>query len=124
MLLVFIFNSECAKQIELSSAWRDSEIFIDGIDNEWGSATIYAAKAKVSITLINDSQDIYIQLCSRDRQVHAQILGMGLTIWFDPDGGKKKTFGIRFPLGMKGMPMMTRTREGDQGERLQKMLEE
>lgn len=124
MLFVFILNSKCAKQIELSSKWRDSEIFIDGIDNEWGSATIYVAKAKVSITLINDNQDLYIRLCSRDRQVHAQVLGMGLTIWFDPDGGKEKTLGIRFPLGMKDTPMMTRTREGDQGERLQKMLEE
>lgn len=127
MLLVFILNSECAKQIELSSKWRDSEIFIDGIDNEWGSATIYAAKAKVSITLINDSKDIYIRLCSRDRQVHAQVLVMGLTIWFDPDGGKERTFGIRFPLGMQDMvrmPMMMPSREGDQGERLQKMLEE
>ncbi len=126
MLLVFGIDTECAKPIELSSAWRDSDIFINGIDNEWGRATIYAAKAKVSLTLINDSQDMYIRLYSRDRQVHAHVLGMGLTIWFDPTGSKSKTFGIRFPLGLQdmiGMPMMMPGTEGDQGERLQKMLE-
>ena len=88
---------------------------------------MYAAKAKVSLTLINDNHNMYIRLHSRDRQVHPHVLGMGFTVWFDPDGSKNKTFGIHFPIGMqdmKGMPMMARGRAGDQGERLQKMLEE
>jgi hypothetical protein len=25
----------------------------------------------------------------------------GFTLWFDPDGGKEKTFGIKYPLGMQ-----------------------
>ncbi len=119
------FVAGCGKSIELKSRWRDIDVAVDNIDNEWGSATIYASKAKVSLTLLNDNHNIYIRLCSRDRQVHAHVLGMGLTVWFDPDGGKSKTFGIRFPLGMKdthNMPMI-RGRESDQGERLQKMLE-
>ncbi len=124
MLITLALSGGCEKPIELKSKWRDTIITIDGMNDEWGSATIYAAKAKVSLTLLNDSKDIYIGLSSRDREVHAHVLGMGLTIWFDPDGGKNKTFGIRFPLGMKDMPMMTKAGEGDPGERLQKMLEE
>lgn len=115
----------CAKPIELNSKWRDFEITIDGIDNEWGSATIYAEKAKVSLTLLNDNNYMYIRFYSRDRGVQMQMVGMGFTIWFDPDGGKNKTLGIRFPLGMKdtGMPMMAKNRE-ENSEELEKMIKE
>jgi len=39
----------------------------------------------------------------------------GFTAWFDPDGGKEKTFGIRFPIGMidTGMMFSGRGRDGD-----------
>lgn len=124
MLITLTSSGRCQKPIDLESKWRDTIITIDGMDDEWGGATIYVAKAKVALTLFNDEKYMYIHLYSRDRSVQAQVLGMGLTIWFDRDGSKKKTFGIRFPLGMKDMTMMTRIREGDQGERLQKMLEE
>jgi len=115
----------CAKPIELNSKWRDFEITIDGIDNEWSSATIYAEKAKVSLTLLNDNNYMYIRLYSRDRGVQMQMVGMGFTIWFDPDGGKNKTFGIHFPLGIKDMdmPMMAKSRE-ENPEEPEKMIKE
>jgi len=125
--MMFIFFASlvgCEKPIELSSRWRDFEIMIDGIDDEWGGATIYAAKEKVSLTMLNDSNYMYIRINTRDRQVHAQVLGMGFTIWFDPDGGKDKTFGIHFPLGKQSieMPMGPGGYAMNQEDRLEKML--
>jgi hypothetical protein len=124
MLIAFLSLEGCEKPIELKSKWCDCEITVDGIDEEWGRATIYAEKAKVSLTLLNDENYMYVRIYSRDRQVHAQVLGMGFTIWFDPDGGKDKTFGIHFPLGAHevSMPMMPGFYEPNQDERLEKMF--
>jgi hypothetical protein len=120
----FVSSGGCEKSIELSSRWRKSAIVVDGIGNEWDGATIYAAKEKVSLTMINDSTDMYICINTRDRHVQAQVLRMGLTLWFDPDGGENKICGIRFPLGTHeiGMPMMPGNYELNQSERLEKMF--
>jgi hypothetical protein len=124
ILATLAVSHGCTKQIHVSSRWHNHAIAIEGTDDEWGSATIYATKAKVSLTLLNDSNDIYIRLCSRDRDVQAHVLGLGLTVWFDPDGGKNKAFGIHFPLGRHetGMPPMSR-KDTQHPEDFQKMIE-
>jgi hypothetical protein len=30
------------------------------------------------------------------------LMVSGFTVWFDPEGGKNRAFGVRFPLGMQG----------------------
>ncbi len=124
ILAVLALFHGCSKPVQVSSRWLDHEIAIDGTDDEWGSATIYAKQAKVSLTVLNDSTDMYIRLCSRDRDVQARVLGPGLTVWFDPDGGKDKTFGIHFPLGRHepGMPAMSRENM-QQPQDFQKIIE-
>jgi hypothetical protein len=125
MVLCTIFSIECSKPIAVNSRWPDNEIIIDGKDEEWGGATIYAAKEKVSLTLINDSTYLYIRLYSRDRDVQMKVLGSGLTIWFDSKGGTNKVFGIRFPLGREKMDMPPMARSGMQNqEDIEKMLEQ
>lgn len=46
--------------------------------------------------------------------MESQLMDSGFVAWFDPDGGKKKVMGIRFPLGMKTMGMSLME---DQGSR-------
>jgi len=123
-LFAMVSLGGCEKPIELNSKWRNFEITIDGKDNEWGGATIYAEKEKVSLTILNDSDYMYIRINSRDHSVQTQVLGMGFTLWFDPNDGKNKTFGIHFPLGMHniGMPMMAGNHQVNQGEIIQQML--
>ncbi len=125
IVIAVVSSAACEKSIELNSTWLDREITIDGMGDEWGRATRYAEKAKVSLTLLNDAHNMYIRLNTRDRGVQAQVMRMGFTVWFDPGGGRHKTFGIRFPLGMQdiGMPMMAR--EGMQDpEAIERMIEE
>jgi hypothetical protein len=124
MCIFFASSGGCEKPIELESKWQNCEITIDGVGDEWGGATIYAAKQKVSLTMLNDSSYMYIRINTRDRQVQAQVLGMGLTLWFDPDGGKDKTFGIHFPLGMEemDMPQMPGGYEVSHDDRFEKMF--
>ena len=97
--------SGCGK-LELSSDWRDHQIVIDGRYTDWGSAeSYYNEKAQVVINLLNDEDYLYICLITRNRQIETKLMELGFVAWFDPDGGNKKAFGIRFPTGLKSIGM-------------------
>jgi hypothetical protein len=115
----------CAQPIALSSRWRECDIVIGETDSDWGTATMYVPKAKIAVTMINDEEYLYVRLASRDRGVQSQVMGMGLTLWLDPFGGKNKTMGIHFPLGRQNtdMPPMTGGKDLDPGA-FEKMLQE
>ena len=87
---------------ELSSAWKDREITIDGKSGDWKNVVAYIEKTNAAVGLLNDELHLYVCLTTMDRITATQIAASGFTVWLDPEGGKKKTFGIRFPLGMQG----------------------
>ncbi|MDD5567720.1 MAG: hypothetical protein PHY88_00705 [Candidatus Omnitrophica bacterium] len=106
-LFLLIFFSGCflfsgCGKLDLYSSWRDREIIIDGKYTDWGSSsTYYYEKTRTVLNLANDSDYMYICLISRNREVEVQIMESGLFVWFDPGAKKEKTFGIRFPVGLK-----------------------
>jgi hypothetical protein len=84
---------------EVASQWRGPEMKIDGADGEWPEAITYLEKEKFGFGVKNDSSHLY--LCLKfDREIQRQAMIFGFTIWFDPAGKNKKTFGVRFPIGM------------------------
>lgn len=107
VLFLAIFVMVGCEKIELNSDWRDREIRIDGISRDWLGALTYIEEPDISVGLLNDENFIYICLIAEEQYIRAQVMRQGLILWFDPYGGKKKTFGIRFPIGMRerGMPM-------------------
>ena len=80
----------------LSSSSLDREIIIDGNYDDWSGQMQFLEKDKISVGLMNDAEYLYISLVTNDRQIRSQMMFMGFTIWLDPQGGNKKTFGIRF----------------------------
>lgn len=96
------------KKLELNSHWREQDINIDGINEEWENATTYVDDENILIGVMNDSEFLYVSLLSNDRFMWNRMTGMGFTIWFDFKGGRKKRFGIQYPLGFQemGEPMM------------------
>lgn len=97
---------------KLGSHWVDREITVDGNHLEWEGAVYSVDDLDGSIGLFNDDSNLYICLATTDQDLMRQVLGTGLTIWFDPEGGSKKTFGVRFPLGLR-----EQGREGERPER-------
>lgn len=90
LALLCLSSSGCSKTI-LFSAWRDRPINIDGKYTDWNKSTAYYdEKTKVVLSLANDAGYLYICLISRNREIETKIMESGLTIWFDPDGGKKR----------------------------------
>ena len=104
----------CGGTEALQSASLDREITVDGAVEDWQGALTPIEKKNLSLGLLNDGDYLYVALVSRDRQLINQIMGRGFTVWFDAGGGKAKTFGIRFPLGLLASGFSPRARQEEQ----------
>ncbi|MDE2321169.1 MAG: hypothetical protein KGL31_04535, partial [candidate division NC10 bacterium] len=98
--LVGVLMGGCSTTAELSSVWNNSEIVIDGIAAEWTSHFFYLKDAQVFLGIQNDSDFLYVCLMSSEGQFRRQMMERGLTVWLEPDDGKK--LGIHYPVGLPG----------------------
>ena len=118
----------CGGAMQLSSVWRDREIVVDGSDSDWRGATAYVKGSNLALGIRNDNDYLYACVIMMDRQMQMQMMATGFTVWFDPEGGKEKTFGIHFPLGMQGQQPPTapggRGNPSGNPEEVQKLLEQ
>jgi hypothetical protein len=90
----------CEEQ-KLDSNWLDREIIIDAKSDDWLDTLYYFESEMVSLGFFNDKSHLYVCMLAEHPILQAQVVGLGFTIWFDPDGGKEKAFGIKFPIGMR-----------------------
>ena len=107
VLYAFIFLSiiiQCGcGAYELNSNWvGEINVTVDGNYDEWLGHLYYFEDEKMSLGLMNAEAHFYICMVTEDRFVRPQMMGQGFAVWFDPEGGKKKVFGIRFPTGRIG----------------------
>lgn len=104
MLILFFGLSVLVgcSMLELESTWKDRDIVLDGKDGDWLGAKYYFEGLAISVGLINDEQHLYVSMMTENPVTRAQIMRQGLTVWLDPEGGKNKTFGIKYPLGRQG----------------------
>lgn len=123
VIIISITQLAGCKSQKLNSHWLEGEITIDGINNEWGNSTTFIKDENVLIGLMNDENYLYVSLISNNRFMWNRMTGMGFTIWFDPNGGKKKVFGIQYPLGLQemGEPMVG-FGESEQGREKRRQL--
>jgi len=110
--------------LELKSEWRDREITIDGNNTDWLGAMYYFEGNNISVGILNDANSIYICMIAEDRLMRTQVMRQGFTIWFDPNGGKEKTFGVKFPIGMQGLESQGIPMDLREGERDQERMRE
>ena len=59
----------------------------------------YSEKSKLYYCISNDSKFAYIDLNIIDKNVKAQVLRSGLTVWIGTNGKKTKKIGIKYPAG-------------------------
>ncbi len=85
------------KQVELASGWATDGVEVDGVNDEWIGAITYFEKQDVTVGLLNDDEFLYVSLVTSG-PVGRLAMATGLTVWFDPDGGKDEWYGIRFPV--------------------------
>ncbi len=112
-LLLYSILAGCGSSLRLDSQWRDRAIAIDGKHEEWQESMNFVEKENVAVGFFNDEEYLYVSMTTSNRDMQRQFMTMGFTIWFDADGGKKREFGILFPVGMMEMGMMMRGRGQD-----------
>lgn len=116
LLLFLAFSTLLAcGAAELQSKWRGREVTIDGRNAEWEDATTAVEDTSLLVGLLNDEDHLYLLLTTASRETGAKIIRQGLTVWFDKKGGKEKSFGVRFPLGIArmGIPFAPRDAKAD-----------
>ncbi len=90
------FFSGC-NEPALESQWCDREIVADGKGYDWRDSDQYYDKDKrTRVGILNDENYLYVFLSTHDRMMKRQIKALGMTVWFDLEGGEEKKFGIRF----------------------------
>ena len=101
-----LFFVGCKSSMSLVSNSLDREIVVDGSEEEWVDVLTPIEDKNFAIGVINDDEYLYVSLVTATPEVRNQILMSGMTLWLDPEGGKDKQVGIRFPLGLMetGMP--------------------
>ncbi len=100
--LIVLFFTSCAS-LELQSFWKDNDISIDGKSDDWMGHLMYVDKQNVSLGIQNDSDYLYACVVAEEQAVISSILRRGMILWFDPEGGKNKFFGIKYPKGREGI---------------------
>jgi hypothetical protein len=79
---------------------RQQEIKIDGKTDDWLGSLSIIEDGSALVGFRNDQDNFYVCLKVEEDSLQAQIMRQGLTVWFDPQGKKAKSLGIRYPLGM------------------------
>ncbi|HEX5476192.1 MAG TPA: hypothetical protein VFX12_16150 [Vicinamibacterales bacterium] len=92
------FTVLAATRPHLDSRWRTVPITVDAQQDGWPTSGLTPIdKAPFAVDVVNDGSSVYVRLDSSDPEARAQIQRQGLIVWFDPAGGTKKRFGIRYP---------------------------
>ncbi|MDP8241679.1 MAG: hypothetical protein P9M09_01455 [Candidatus Celaenobacter antarcticus] len=106
VILIIIFSFSSCKSQELSSEYSTSDRVIDGLVDEWEEDEMtFLEKQDVMVGSVNDDGYLYISFYSTSRERAMQLMMSGFTVWIDANG-KKKSFGIHYPVrNIDGMEM-------------------
>jgi hypothetical protein len=102
-----------AERPRFDSQRRDGAITVDGKFDDWYGQLQPFGSDPLAIQFLNDGDFLYIRLTVSDAVTRTQIRRQGMTVWFDPSGGTKKKFGIRYPVVEPGAESGGRGRRGE-----------
>ena len=91
-----------AETLRIDSAWSAEAPAIDGKLPDWPSPLVTLGSTPVSLGVRNDGESLYVALASSEQATRTMLGAAGFTVWFDPAGKDKKSFGIAVPPTMVG----------------------
>lgn len=98
LLLAGIATLAASDKPHFESQLRDGAITIDGRYDDWYGNPQPFEQAPVAIQFLNDKDFLYMRLTASASTERREILRQGFTVWFDPAGGTRKHFGVRYPV--------------------------
>jgi hypothetical protein len=97
LALSLLLSASCGT-LDIESRWREAAVVVDGRLDDWQGRLYDFKDMDVSFGVQNDDRFLYLCLRVADPRVGGQILRSGLVVWFDPAGGKRRVWGIHYPL--------------------------
>ncbi len=97
LLLAF---AGCESSVKIASTWSNGEISIDGLKDDWRGEWTHFEEERISISIQNDRQAIYLVLVTDEPVLRRQLAMQGLRFWFHNEGSDKRSRGVRYPVGM------------------------
>lgn len=105
-VVVAVAIAVAAETLRIDSAWSAEAPTIDGKLTEWSSPLVTLGSTPVSLGVRNDGESLYVALASSEQATRMMLGAAGFTVWFDPAGKDKKSFGISVPPTITGGPGM------------------
>ncbi|HTY37240.1 MAG TPA: hypothetical protein VMH23_09025 [Bacteroidota bacterium] len=123
-LMLFAFASAaafamqgCGSSLQIASKWSDHALQVDGDLKDWSDSTLFVQKDDIRCAVMNDDEYLYVCVLSSKPRLGPQVMMRGMTVWFDPNGGDKKTYGVRFPIGGRGVNLLNRPEDEETDQR-------
>ncbi len=88
-----------SRTYQVESLWPKNPVLIDGKSDDWRGALAFVGEGELSLGFYNDGDNLYLCLLVADEMSRERIIRSGLMVWIDPQGGKARTLGIRYPAG-------------------------
>lgn len=89
-----------------------TNVVVDGINQEWEPRLPkYDQTTGINYQISNDEKNLYFILRISDMTTQMQIMRFGMELWINPDGKKRKSTGITFPLPMSKEALKERARQ-------------
>ncbi|HOW84424.1 MAG TPA: hypothetical protein P5119_03620 [Candidatus Aminicenantes bacterium] len=97
LLAAVLALSGCGGRVYVvSSLGPPHSITVDGETDDWNGALSYVEKNRLFVGFVNNRDALYVCLTREDIEGRASGAPIGdLTVWIDPQGGSRKTLGIR-----------------------------
>jgi uncharacterized membrane protein YgcG len=89
--------SGCGSTAQIPSSWRTRGVTVDSAAREWKSAFTPIKDTHLFIGMQNDSAFFYLRILAPEDEFRRRIAGPGMTVWLEPQDGKK--LGILYPMG-------------------------
>lgn len=115
MLTMFAIPLQGSSKPLITARALDGHIVVDGDGSDWTGSLEPFGDAPFSIQAVNDGEYLYVRLSASSPDVRRDVTRFGLTVWFDPKGGTKKTFGIRYPVVEEPFDQFQNDRRGYRG---------
>lgn len=74
---------------------------IDGTLDEWETGLTYVSDQPVSMGVRPTDSLLYVAVSIQDQALVRSVVERGLIVWIDPSAEQGRTYGIRYPLGLR-----------------------
>jgi len=100
------------REARFESAWRDREIIVDALYNDWTGPLTYLDAPSMFIGFRNDDENIYILVKTVDIRSQTKVMRLGMTVRIEPPDHPKRTWSVHFPVGLEDHGIPLRGNEG------------